>query len=340
MQLRVTIPSACQWLVAVCVTAAAVFLSAEPTWPDETRHRFITIGTGPPGGIYHAFGGALCDAVNRQAERQELQGRRIVTSCRSGPSGGSAFNVRQVVTGAFTFAIVQANVQQVAFSGGNETGIIAAPELRAVFSIHDEVLHLVVSKDSNVSSFDGLRGRDVSAGNVGSGAYDISRRLAAAHGLASADVDRAVRLTPEAQTQALCSGELDAFLWVSAAPSHFVTQAIEECAAVLLTLDGPVEKKLARRASTLFSITIPETVYPPFDVATTTLGTRAGLVTREVTPDDVVQDVIDAMLHDIDLLRAVHPALKSLDPAGMATEGLGAPLHDAAAQLFTERQLK
>lgn len=325
----------CIALVLLCLSVPAV-APARPA-DEQVQHRFITLGTGSPSGVYFAAGQAICEAVNRAAKRRADSGDRIVTICRAGPSGGSVFNVRQVASGAFTFAIVQANDQRAAVEGIDPQRVKSVPDLRSILSLQPEILQVVLPPGSDIDRVPDLSARHINSGNRGSGTRLLTNELVEAYGATLDEGTMAETFSMEMDADALCSGRLDAFVTVSAVPTPSVLDATKRCGAQLLPLQGPeIEDWLAGSAD-LAEIVIPANVYPGIHDPTPSVGVRAGLVTREAVPADVVRDVVAAVFEELPLLRSAHPSLESLQPREMATEGLGAPVHDGAMAYFTER---
>lgn len=326
------------------VTLAGVLVSAisspDSALASEVKHRFVTIGTGTSSGAYFAVGKAICESVNRRSGRLVQEGATLVTKCLAVPSGGSVFNIRQVASGAFTFVIAQSNVARQALDDTAATaGVAHVRGLRSAFSLHNESLHVVVRADAQVDSLADLAGKRFSPGNSGSGTRQLVLDLAAAHNLPVDDVLETKVLTPETQVEALCAGKIDAFAMVTAVPAAVVMAAATNCAARLMRLDTSVEKGLADAAPDLVPTVIPSGVYPTALTDTKTLGVHAGLFTRDVVPDQVVRDLVQAVMEELAYVQAAHPALADLQPYSMATQGLGAPLHDAAAAIFAAEGL-
>lgn len=323
----------------VCILSLhALILDLSPVTAgaDEVRHRFITIGTGSPTGAYFATGKAICDAVNRASARKAASGNKIVTSCRSGPSGGSDFNIRQVASGAFTFAIVQANDQHAAVVGNHPERIRKVPGLRSVLSLHPEILHIVLPDQSPISSVSDFAGRRVSSGNRGSGTRLITRALTEAFGLREGAYDPVESMTMELQASALCSGEIDAFTTMAAVPAANFVRAAHECGARLMPLQGDAVRDLVSGSANLIETKFPAGVYPNVETAIASIGVHAGLVTRQEVPDEIVAEVISAVIDELPTIREAHPSLASLEPELMATEGHGAPLHPGARAIFQQ----
>lgn len=316
---------------------ACLFQTLQANATEDVRHRFITVGTGSPSGVYFAAGQAICEAVNQRADRRAEAGDRIVTSCRAGPSGGSAFNIRQVASGAFTFVIAQANDQRAAIDGSDPDRVQNVPGLRSVLSLHPEVLHIVLRRQSAIKRVADFSDRRISPGNRGSGTRVMARQLISAYGLADDDYQQILSLTMDRQAEALCAGQIDAFVTVSAVPAANVLEAQKGCGMQLLPLEGMEVQNMLSRVPDLVATMVPVGAYPGIETSVPSIGVRAGLVTRDLVPDIVVRDVLDAIMEDLPRIRSAHPSLASLEPRDMATEGHGAPLHEAALAFFKER---
>ena len=65
----------------------------------------------------------------------------------------------------------------------------------------------------------------------------------------------------------------------------------------------------------------------------------ATFVSHENVPEDVVYEVVRAVMENLDDFRSLHPAFANLDPAIMMTDGLSAPLHPGAAKYYKEKGL-
>ena len=63
----------------------------------------------------------------------------------------------------------------------------------------------------------------------------------------------------------------------------------------------------------------------------------ATFVTSADQPDDVVYEVVRAVMENIEDFRKLHPAFRNLDPKMMMKNGLSAPLHPGAIKYYKEK---
>ncbi len=282
----------------------------------------VSIGTGGKTGVYYLVGGAICDLVN--ARRWETGVR-----CLAEPSDGSVANLRDVRSGARTFGIVQSDTQHDALFG---TGAFADAgpdhELRSVFGLFAEAFTVVARPESGIHSLDDLRGKRVSFGPAGSGGRATMDVVVQAMGWTGADFAY-VADTPMADTpRALCTGEIDAAVFIVAHPNQTVEEMVSGCDAVLVPVAAPEIDHLVEANGYYRHYEIPVGAYPRQTAAAPTFAVTATLVTSVRTSPAVVNTLATAVLGGLDRLRAAHPALAELDRSRMLGDGLSAPLHE------------
>ena len=317
--------------------ALAVLLAGHFGRAYAEKNRFIWIGTGGPAGTYYAVGNVLCDLVNKDSEKQRQQGAGITIKCSAPPSGGSSFNIRQTAIGAFTFGLSQSDVQYESYHGTAPEQVVAFPGLRSIFALYPEAFQIVVADGSGIRSFRDLEGKRVNIGNPGSGTRETMHVLMNAHGMTYEDFAEATQMTSNEYAAALCEGRIDAFVAATGFPAPHVAAATDTCGARVLDLDSEVEKNLVSKWPYYAFATIPKGTYESTTEDVTTFGAVSTLITSERVGNDVVYDVVRAVMEGLDELRARHSVLLDLDPKEMIRDGLTAPLHPGAIRYYKER---
>jgi len=291
----------------------------------------LWMGTGNVAGVYYPVGVALCRLVNQHRRDTNLR-------CAARPSEGSVGNMTALNDRTFDLAIVQSDTQEAALTG---SGIFAAagPDttLRAVASLHPEPLTIVARSDAGIARIEDLAGKRVAWGAPGSGTRAIADSLMSALGWTSESFAATPELTPDRLADALCAGQIDAFVYAVGHPALVVQEATTTCNAVLVDAVGPAVDALVAATPAFVVATIPAGLYRGNPRAVSTFGVGATLVTREDVPEDRIYTLVKSVFDDIDMLRGLDPALVNLDPEAMARDGLAAPLHPGAARYFRER---
>jgi len=328
----------------LALTAAAVAFTAglAAVAPDEasaqSKKQFISIGTGGPTGVYFATGNAICRLVHKEAAEGRKEGRKHGIRCSAPSTGGSTYNIGQISEGELDFGVAQSDWQ---YHGYNCTSdkVTCFKKLRAVFSVHPEPFQIIVGKDSGINGWDDLKGKRVNIGNPGSGQRGTMEVLMAAHGTKTSDFAQATELTSTEQSSALCDGKIDAYGYTVGVPNAGVAVATDGCDARIINLASDVEKKLVADNGYYAFATIPKGTYKTSDSDVTTFGVMATFVTSADTPDDLVYEVVRAVMENIEDFRTLHPAFANLDPKKMMKDGLSAPLHPGAVKYYKEKGL-
>ncbi len=321
-------------VVLVCLVA--LLPGGKPAAADKTT--FIDIGTGGPTGVYFIIGQAICRLVKKQAvqaRKNDRQTNRL--SCVAPATGGSVENVRHVAGGEFDFGIAQSDVQYEAYHGVGKFQDAPMTNLRSVMAFHPEPFHLVVSAQSKAESLTDLVGKRVNIGNPSSGQRATMSRLMSLYGIEKDDFSLASQLNSSEQSQALCDGKIDAFVYSVGVPNGGVALATDVCGARIVNLNGPIEKTLIETYPYYAFFSIPAGSYATLLEPAHSFGAQATLVTRAGVPDDIVYELTRTIMDNISSLRQLHPALETLDPAGMIQETARAPLHPGAARYYQER---
>ncbi len=224
-----------------------------------------------------------------------------------------------------------------AFNGTSKFDGNRFENLRAVFSIHPEPFHILVSRDSGINSWADLRGKRVNVGNPGSGQRGTMEVLMAAHGTTVNDFKVATELTSIEQSKALCDGKIDAYGYTVGVPNAGVSVATDGCGARIINLNSGVERKLVADSPFYAFANIPKGTYKSSVSEVTTFGVMATLVTSADQPDDVVYELVRSVFENLEDFRKLHPAFAQLEPGKMIKDGLSAPLHPGAEKYYREK---
>ena len=234
-------------IIATVVALAVViggFYAFRMLSGDQAHHE-IVIATGGETGTYHALGNALA---------RVLENMGVVESTIILPTGGSVENMELIERGAdgADFAFVQSDTPP-------------STNARLVAALYDEVLHILVSKQSadEIRSIDDLSGKRVSLGPVGSGTRQLSQRVLGHFGV---EVGEDVALLPAEAAAGLIEGSVDAAFILNAIPSRIVTELAEKDAIRFLSLGdaqqyGNEADALALVFPSIRGTTIPKSTY-------------------------------------------------------------------------------
>ncbi len=312
--------------LAVAAAVATAFLAPEAM----AQQKYLTIGTGGVTGVYYAAGGAICRLVNKDRAKHGFR-------CSVESTGGSVFNINTIKAGELDLGVAQSDVQYNAAKGEGQYKSGAFRELRAVMSLHPEPFTVLTRKESNIGSFNDLKGRKFNVGNPGSGTRASMEELLAAMNWKLTDFSLASELKADEHGPALCDGKIDGFFYAVGHPSANIQDPTTSCGAKLVSLTGSAVDKLVKERPYYAYATIPAGLYPNNPQETKTYGVLATLVSSTRVSPDAVYTVVKAVFDNFDEFKKLHPALANLKPEDMVKNGLSAPLHEGAAKYYREK---
>ena len=290
----------------------------------------LRISTGSVGGVYAAFGAALCRLVE-----PDLVRRRQL--CEVVQSQGSLGNLRFVRAGIAELGIAQAELVRAAFDGDGAFAVDRANrDLRIMFGAMREQMHIVVDAGLGVRVAADLAGRRVDIGPPGSGTREAALMLLAAAGLTT---DEFVALAGNPGAERItdyCGRTVDGFAFMAASPNSVVQDAFARCPSRLV---GPTEASLERVIETLpdFGVgIIPAGTYPGQASDIMTLAATAFVVADRRLPDAVAERVTRAVFEGLAELRRLHLAFGDLDETALLAPCPGVPYHPGALAYFRQ----
>ena len=274
------------------------------TWTfaaNADEPRLLRLGTGTLAGTYYPVGVALCRLINEDRRDRGVR-------CAAIPTDGSVENIDELRSGDIDIAMVQSDLQR-AVLDGRPPFADAGPfeDLRALLSLHAEPLTIVTTRGSGISGLADLQGKRLSVGEFGSGQRATWDRLSDTFGWHADDFAELLELSPADEPEALCDGNIDAFVLTIGHPAPPVREAATACEAVLVPGADPEIASGIAASPVYLDATIPAGLYPGIEDATPTYAVTATLVARSDLPDELAELVLSAAFDSLDDLRGLHP---------------------------------
>ena len=315
--------------ISICIGLAfAVCLGCSRPGDPVT---YVTIGTGGVTGVYYPVGGAISKMINRKSAEYGI--RASVES-----TGGSVYNINAVLSGELEFGVAQSDRQYQAWHGEADWDGKPQKNLRAVFSVHPEIVTLVAADDSGIQTLADLNGKRVNIGNPGSGHRGNALHILEAAGIDPEQDLRAEALKAAEAPKMLQDNRIDAFFYTVGHPAGAIQEATSGKRKVHFVPITGMQALLEEHpyyATTM--IPVEDGLYP---MASSTenvesIGVVTTFVTSSAVPDDVVYAVAKEVFTNLDEFKKLHPALAHLSHESML-EGLTAPLHPGAERYYRE----
>jgi len=295
---------------------------SDPTRPAEW---FLAIYSGTTLGTYFYIASAVCRTLEATFDEHGIH-------CVPLRSAGVGGNVALMNEGRAQSIIVQSDTNYFAAIG--QRPILGG---RSALSLHDEIGVLVVRPDSDIERFEDIRGKRVNLGPEGSGTRLLWTQMLDLHGIGLSDLRRHYAATQDSNVLALCEGSIDAFAAWIGHPSELIKQAVDRCDARVVGIWSPEVAALVADTDYLFELTLPAGSYRNQLQAVQSYGFKASLVVHEELPAHVVYHLVKALVENVELFRAQHPALAGVVSYDFFAKGNSLPFHRGAERYYRER---
>jgi len=325
----------------LCLGLGGLALAAGGFHPARGQEaRYLRIATGSAAGTYFPVGETMARLLSHPPGLPPCDPGAACgvpgLIATSETSEGSVANVQAVAGGAVETALAQADVISWAHTGG---GLFAdkpaMANLRVIANLYAETMHLVVRRDAQIASVKDLKGKRVSLDRPGSGSRVDALLILAAHGVKQSAL-RVFELGPSQASDALASGEIDAFFFLGGAPAATVLDIAAGGEIDLVPIAGEVRDKLLSQARYFAAAVIPAGTYPGIG-ETPTLSVGAQWICAAERNEELIYDIARTLFDPVNrpVLEASHPKAAEISLAN-ATRGIAVALHPGAIRFYRE----
>ena len=291
--------------------------------------KFLTIGTGSPGGVYYPLGGGIAVVIEKTVE-----GMR----CAAESTGASVENSRLVGIGDTDMGMVMGSVAYNAREG-NEPFEQKFP-LFALFQMYPAPEHIVTTRQSGITSLADLKGKRISIDVPGSGASTMAKAILSEFGY---DLEKDVQLadlTQSESVQALKDGIVDACFFNFAYPASAVLDLAATRDVVIIPIEKGFLDSLLRKYPYYVPVTIPAGTYPGQDADILCAGDSNVMVVNEAMPDDTAYAIVKAIFENVSTgkyaLVNIHPIAAQITPQNAVNTPI--PMHPGALRYLQEQK--
>ena len=129
-------------------SALLIFVASFSITNVAKSAEYFSIGTGGPTGVYFQVGNAICKMVAKiqSKDHGRKKGTDKAYRCSAPSTGGSTYNIGQIMEGELQFGVAQSDWQYHAYNGTRPDKVKPYNNLRAVFSAHPEPFQIIVGK--------------------------------------------------------------------------------------------------------------------------------------------------------------------------------------------------
>ncbi|MBI4182778.1 MAG: TAXI family TRAP transporter solute-binding subunit [Proteobacteria bacterium] len=312
-------------VVSAIVGAA---LAAALALPAAAQSKYLTIGTAGSGGAWYPIGGAMAKVIGDNIKT--IQPRVEATK-------GGYENVELLAKGDIDIALVPPFALSDAFKAkGDYAGKPGYPlKVGGWFGCCDNILTIMVPKDSPIRSVMDFKGKRVVMGNPGSTNRYIMYKVIEALGISPGDF-QPLDISIAPAVNRLKNRQIDVLWWNATTPHGALVDASVSLDLRVLPLEKPLADKIVNTYDWMDHTVLPAGTYKGMDKDAPTVVSAIALVIHQHVDLETAYRLTKAVFENLDELRQIHAAYKPISLAS-ALNGVNIPLHPGVARYYREK---
>lgn len=299
----------------------------KPAGPVE----FLSIATGGTGGTYYPLGGAIASILNESD---------IGVQATAQATGASVENVSLVSDGEAEIGFVQNDVVYYAVHG-IETfeGKDKVENIAGIATLYPEVVQIIATKESGITSVSDLAGKRVAVGAPGSGTEVNARQILAEYDLVYADLAKADYLSFNEATDNMKNKQIDASFITGAIPTAAVAELAQTTEIVVINVDADKIKSLAEKYPFYTQVSVPAGSYKGQEVDVISPAVMAMLIVPKNMDEELVYNIVKNMFEKRQIIVETHKRGEDIT-LETALDGMSIDLHPGAKKYYDEKGIK
>ncbi len=301
---------------------------AEATGGMEEKAHHLIIGTGGTSGTYYPIGGVL---------KTIFEENSMVKSITVESTGASVMNINNIDSGLNQLAIVMSDV---AFDAVNGRGQFEEKpvEILSIAGMYPNVVQIIATADSGITSVDDMRGKRIGVGKVGSGVEQSAKKVLEVANLSYKDLGQVTNTGYADSVQAMQNGTLDAAFFTSGVPNSSIINVMQSMDVVFVPVAGNLASNLIAAYPFYEEYTIPAGNAAQYNLPEPleTVAIRNLLIASPDLPNDLVKELTTLFYNYLRSDMVTIGALRQFDPNNMES-GLVVDLHPGASAFYASK---
>lgn len=321
--------------LAIGLLTAAVVVSASATAALAADKKYYTFGGSDIGGVWFAEAATLTTQWNA-----DIPGILWSADTR----GGGTANAYWMATGKVEAALNNTPGIKSAMDGVGffkDKGKQDFSKVRSLAGLHKSYLTAVVRADSDIKTFEDIRGKRVAVGQPGNSIQTVLPMITDVLGWSYENDFKKEFIADYGAFDALRSGKIDAIIeWMGLGAGAY-EEEFQKGNMRLLAMSQDSIKKLSAKFPFYIGGQIPEGIYKG-QPATDVPFTQDFLTVQASLSDDVVYQMCKSMYDRLEdgTLASTHRAFKEAGFPSYIEKISLLPLHDGAKKFYTEIGVK
>jgi TRAP transporter TAXI family solute receptor len=293
--------------------------------PAKVETLELAFATGGTSGTYYPLGGAIASVWNTH-----IDGVNVTIQ----PAGASVENINRVSSGEVDIVMAMNNIADQAMNGVGESFPKALDGFKAVGVIYPEVMHVITTQKTGITSIADLKGKTINPGPPGSGTYVTAMAILEAYGIGEDDFKSRPGSFSDA-VAGLKDGNLDAGFAVVSFPASAVTQIATTNPVKILEITGEGFDNLLETVPFAAQFPITGGVYKGQDEDAITVALQAVLYVKSDLSDELVYNLAKVMYENTPEIEMGHARGGQIS-IDNAINGITTPFHPGALKYLEE----
>lgn len=309
------------------LTALIAGLALGVTMTAAKAEEFINIATGGTSGVYYPLGVALGKIYG-----DKIEGARTQVQATK----GSVENLNLLQSGRAEIAFSLGDTVKLAWEGDAEAGFKEKlGKLRGIAAIYPNFIQIVASKESGITSLEGLKGKSLSVGAPKSGTELNARAIFAASGMSYEDLAKTEYLPFAESVELMKNRQLDATLQSAGLGVASIRDLATSLPIQMVEVPAAIVEKLG---APYVAATIPAGTYDGQSADVPTAAVVNFLITHEDVSEETAYQMTKQLFENLPDLTAAHKAATDIKLEN-ANNGMPLPLHPGAERYYKEKGL-
>lgn len=318
-------------LTACAPKTEAPATGGETPAPAPAEKVYISIATGGTAGTYYPLGGAMAKIFN-----ENVPG--VTANAQS--TGASVENIGLVSKGEAEIAFVQNDITFYAFNGTEMfDGKEKLANVRGMAMLYPEVVQVIATKSSGITSIADLKGKKVAVGAPGSGAEANARQILASFGIQYSDLAKADFLSFNEAADQLKNKQIDAAFITAGLPTSAVTEVAQTTDIVIVQIESAKIAEMAATYPFYTEVVVPGGTYKGNDADITTTAVMAMLVVNESMDETLAYNLTKSLFEQRQVIIDTHQRGNDIK-LETALEGMPIDVHPGAQKYYDEMGIK
>ena len=295
------------------------------------KDKYISIATGGPAGTYFPLGGAMAKIFNDNIEG-------VTANVQS--TGASVENIGLISKGEAEIAFIQNDITYYAFTGTEIfDGQDEITNIRGMAMIYPELVQIIATEESGITSIEDLKGKRVAIGASGSGAEANARQVLAIHGMSYDDLGKADYLSFNEAADQLKNRQIDAAFLTAGVPTSAVTEISQTSKIKIIPIESSKVSELKSEYPFYTEVVIPANTYNGQTTDLVTAAVMAMLVVPENLDEELAYQMTKEIFEKRQTIIDTHSRGNDIN-LETAIEGMPIELHPGSERYYKEMGVK